>query len=68
MSGAVWLLVVIITNGAGNGSYRYHNSVPMPFSECQEAAKTFKASIPSGGDSEQGVAVVCVKGKLGRSE
>lgn len=58
-----WILVIILLNGSGNGIFKYGSS-KMTMPECEKAAKTLNAKIPSGGDAEQGVAVVCSKSKL----
>jgi hypothetical protein len=63
-----WLLVVIVLNGSGNGSYRYPSMQLATLAECEKAAKTFQAKIPTSGDAEQGVAVVCAKGGLDKAK
>jgi hypothetical protein len=63
-----WILTVIILSGSGHGSYKYPSLKPTTLAECEKAAKTFQAKIPSGGDAEQGVAVICAKGGLDKAK
>ena len=57
-----WFIAIIVMTGSGNSTFRYHNTKPMTFVECEKAAKTFQSKMPSGGDAEVGIAVVCTKG------
>lgn len=58
-----WILVVMINQNT-SGSFLKYFSSEMTFSECQNAAKTFNAKVPSGGDAETVIGVVCTKKKL----
>lgn len=58
-----WILVLIVQTGAGNTTLKYESKAST-LADCEKAAKTFNAKIPSGGDAESGLAVVCAKGGM----
>jgi len=58
----VVLLVVIVLNGSGNGSFpRYFKMNSME--ECLKSVELSVTNIAKGGDAEQGVVIFCSNGK-----